>query len=137
MQKGSSEDLRSLIQALLLVPSYKETLEVLSTFMANASDARPQSDAEKIELVGLERSRNFAMMAIGLYRPWQPERPLNWHWLWQHQVYTGLLAEFIVDMLGLPLHRHGVFVRRGARHRQAGAGRALPRQDHRGLDARL
>jgi serine/threonine protein kinase len=102
MQKDSSEDLRSLIQALLLVPSYKETLEVLSTFMANASDARPQSDAEKIELVGLERSRDFAMMSIALYRPWQAERPLNWHWLWQHQVYTGLLAEFIVDMLGLP-----------------------------------
>jgi serine/threonine protein kinase len=102
MQKGSSEDLRSLIEALLLVPSYKETLEALSTFMANASDARPQSDAEKIELVGLERSRNFAMMSIGLYRPWQPERPLNWNELWQHQVYTGLLAEFIIDMLGLP-----------------------------------
>ena len=102
MQKDSSEDLRSLIQALLLVPSYKETLEVLSTFMANASEARPQSDAEKIELVGLERSRNFAMMSIALYRNWQTERPLNWHQLWQHQVYTGLLAEFIVDMLGLP-----------------------------------
>jgi hypothetical protein len=103
MQRDSSEDLRSLIQALLLVPSYKETLEVLSTFMANASDARPQSDAEKIELVGLERSRNFAMMAIALYRPWQTARPLNWHSLWQHQAYTGLLAEFIVDMLGLPV----------------------------------
>jgi serine/threonine protein kinase len=102
MQKGSSEDLRSLIEALLLVPSYKETLEVLSTFMANASDARPQTDAEKIELVGLERSRNIALTAISLYRPWQGERPLNWHGLWQHQVYTGLLAEFIVDMLGLP-----------------------------------
>jgi hypothetical protein len=102
MQKGSSEDLRSLIEALLLVPSYKETLDVLSTFMANASDARPQSDAEKIELVGLERSRNIALTAISLYRPWQGERPLNWHGLWQHQVYTGLLAEFIVDMLGLP-----------------------------------
>ncbi len=101
MQRDSAEDLRSLIQALLLVPSYKETLEVLSTFMANASDARPQSDAEKIELVGLERSRNIAMMSIGLYRPWQPERPMNWHQLWQHQVYTGLLAEFIVDMIGL------------------------------------
>jgi serine/threonine protein kinase len=102
MQKGSQEDLRALIQALLLVPSYKETLEVLSTFMANASDARPQSDAEKIELVGLERSRNIAMTAIALYRPWQGERPLNWHGLWQHQIYTGLLTEFIVDMLGLP-----------------------------------
>jgi serine/threonine protein kinase len=102
MQKDSAEDLRSLIQALLLVPSYKETLEVLSTFMANASDARPQSDAEKIELVGLERSRNIAMVSIALYRPWQGERPLNWHGLWQHQVYTGLLTEFIVDMLGLP-----------------------------------
>jgi serine/threonine protein kinase len=102
MQKGSTEDLRALIQALLLVPSYKETLEVLSTFMANASDARPQSDAEKIELVGLERSRNIAMTAIGLYRPWQGECPMNWHGLWQHQIYTGLLAEFIVDMLGLP-----------------------------------
>jgi serine/threonine protein kinase len=102
MQKGSSEDLRSLIEALLLVPSYKETLDVLSSFMANASDARPQSDAEKIELVGLERSRNIALTAISLYRPWQAERPLNWHGLWQHQVYTGLLAEFIVDMLGLP-----------------------------------
>jgi hypothetical protein len=102
MQKGSSEDLRSLIEALLLVPSYKETLEVLSTFMANASDARPQSDAEKIELVGLERSRNIALTAISLYRPWQGERPLNLHGLWQHSVYTGLLAEFIVDMLGLP-----------------------------------
>jgi serine/threonine protein kinase len=102
MQKDSSEDLRSLIQALLLVPSYKETLEVLSTFMANASDARPQSDAEKIELVGMERSRNFAMLSIALFRPWQTERPLNWHSLWQHQAYTGLLAEFIVDMLGLP-----------------------------------
>src|SRR5271170_7336194 len=102
MQKGSSEDLRALIQALLLVPSYKETLEVLSTFMANASDARPQSDAEKIELVGLERSRNIALMSIALYRPWQGERPLNWHGLWQHQIYTGLLAEFIGDMLGLP-----------------------------------
>jgi hypothetical protein len=102
MQKGSSEDLRSLIEALLLVPSYKETLEVLSGFMANASDARPQSDAEKIELVGLERSRNIALTAIALYRPWQGERPLNLHGLWQHQIYTGLLAEFIVDMLGLP-----------------------------------
>jgi serine/threonine protein kinase len=102
MQKGSSEDLRSLIEALLLVPSYKETLEVLSSFMANASDARPQSDAEKIELVGLERSRNIALMAISLYRPWQGERPLNLHGLWQHQIYTGLLSEFIVDMLGLP-----------------------------------
>jgi hypothetical protein len=102
MQRDSAEDLRSLIQALLLVPSYKETLEVLSTFMANASDARPQGDAEKIELVGLERSRNFAMLSIALYRPWQAERPLNWHQLWQHQVYTGLLAEFIVDMIGLP-----------------------------------
>jgi hypothetical protein len=102
MQKGSPEDLRSLIEALLLVPSYKETLDVLSSFMANASDARPQSDAEKIELVGLERSRNIALTAISLYRPWQGERPLNWHGLWQHQVYTGLLAEFIVDMLGLP-----------------------------------
>jgi serine/threonine protein kinase len=102
MQKDSSEDLRALIQALLLVPSYKETLEVLSTFMANASDARPQSDAEKIELVGLERSRNIAMTSIALYRPWQGERPLNWHGLWQHQVYTGILAEFIVDMLGIP-----------------------------------
>ena len=102
MQKGSPEDLRSLIEALLLVPSYKETLEVLSTFMANASDARPQSDAEKIELVGLERSRSIALTAISLYRPWQGERPLNWHGLWQHQVYTGLLSEFIVDMLGLP-----------------------------------
>lgn len=102
MQKGSSEDLRSLIEALLLVPSYKETLDVLSTFMANASDARPQSDAEKIELVGLERSRNIALTAISLYRPWQGERPLNLHGLWQHQIYTGLLAEFIVDMLGLP-----------------------------------
>jgi HD superfamily phosphodiesterase len=94
--------LRSLIEALLLVPSYKETLEVLSTFMANASDARPQSDAEKIELVGLERSRNIALTAIALYRPWQGERPLNLHGLWQHSIYTGLLAEFIVDMLGLP-----------------------------------
>jgi serine/threonine protein kinase len=102
MQKDSSEDLRALIQALLLVPSYKETLEVLSTFMANASDARPQSDAEKIELVGLERSRNIAMISIALYRPWQGERPLNWHGLWQHQAYTGLLTEFIVDMLGIP-----------------------------------
>ena len=102
MQKDSGEDLRELIQALLLVPSYKETLEVLSTFMANASDARPQSDAEKIELVGLERSRNIAMTAIALYRPWQGERPLNWHGLWQHQVYTGILTEFIVDMLGIP-----------------------------------
>jgi hypothetical protein len=102
MQKGSVEDLRSLIEALLLVPSYKETLDVLSTFMANASDARPQSDAEKIELVGLERSRNFAIMAISLYRPWQGERPLNWHGLWQHQIYTGLIAEFLVDMLALP-----------------------------------
>jgi serine/threonine protein kinase len=70
MQHGSDEDLRSLIQALLQVPSYKETLEVLSTFMANASDARPQSDAEKIELVGIERSRNIAMMSIALYRDW-------------------------------------------------------------------
>src|ERR1700761_5307590 len=102
MQKDTSEDLRSLIEALLLVPSYKETLEVLSTFMANASDARPQTDAEKIELVGLERSRNIALTAISLYRPWQGECPLNWHGLWQHQIYTGLLAEFIVDMLGLP-----------------------------------
>ena len=102
MQKGSSEDLRSLIEALLLVPSYKETLEVLSNFMANASDARPQSDAEKIELVGLERSRNIALTAISLYRPWQGERPLNLHGLWQHSIYTGLLAEFIGDMLGLP-----------------------------------
>jgi hypothetical protein len=102
MQAGTSEDLRSLIQALLTVPSYKETLEVLSTFMANASDARPQSDAEKIELVGLERSRNIALTAIGLYRPWQSERPLNWHGLWQHQIYTGILAEFLADMLGLP-----------------------------------
>jgi serine/threonine protein kinase len=102
MQTGSSEDLRALIKALLQVPSYKETLEVVSTFMANASDARPQSDAEKIELVGLERSRNIALTAIGLYRPWQGERPLNWHGLWQHQIYTGLLAEFIADMLGLP-----------------------------------
>jgi serine/threonine protein kinase len=102
MQKGTSEDLRSLIEALLLVPSYKETLEVLSGFMANASDARPQSDAEKIELVGIERSRNIALTAIALYRPWQGERPLNLHGLWQHQIYTGLLAEFITDMLGLP-----------------------------------
>jgi serine/threonine protein kinase len=102
MQRDSAEDLRALIQALLLVPNYKETLEVLSTFMANASDARPQSDAEKIELVGLERSRNIAMTAIALFRPWQGERPLNWHGLWQHQIYTGLLTEFIVDMLGLP-----------------------------------
>ena len=102
MQKGTSEDLRSLIEALLLVPSYKETLEVLSTFMANASDARPQSDAEKIELVGIERSRNIALMAIALYRPWQGERPFNFHGLWQHQIYTGLLSEFIGDMLGLP-----------------------------------
>jgi serine/threonine protein kinase len=102
MQKDSSEDLRSLIEALLLVPSYKETLEVLSAFMANASDARPQSDAEKIELVGLERSRNIALTSIALYRPWQGERPLNLHGLWQHQIYTGLLAEFMVDMLGLP-----------------------------------
>jgi serine/threonine protein kinase len=103
MQKDSEEDLRSLIEALLMVPSYKETLEVLSSFMANASDARPQSDAEKIELVGLERSRNIALMAISLYRPWQGERPLNLHGLWQHQIYTGLLAEFIADMLGLPV----------------------------------
>jgi len=102
MQKDSPEDLRALIEALLLVPNYKETLEVLSTFMANASDARPQSDAEKIELVGMERSRNIALTAISLYRPWQGECPLNWHGLWQHQIYTGLLAEFIVDMLGLP-----------------------------------
>ncbi len=102
MQKGSAEDLRSLIEALLLVPSYKETLEVLSGFMANASEARPQGDAEKIELVGLERSRNIALTAIALYRPWQGERPLNLHGLWQHQIYTGLLAEFIGDMLGLP-----------------------------------
>jgi serine/threonine protein kinase len=102
MQTGTTEDLRSLMEALLLVPSYKETLEVLSTFMANASDARPQSDAEKIELVGIERSHNIALTAIALYRPWQGERPLNWHGLWQHQIYTGLLAEFIVDMLGLP-----------------------------------
>jgi serine/threonine protein kinase len=102
MQKDASEDLRSLIEALLLVPSYKETLEALSSFMANASDARPQSDAEKIELVGIERSRNIALTAIALYRPWQGERPLNLHGLWQHQIYTGLLAEFIVDMLGLP-----------------------------------
>ena len=103
MQAGTSEDLRSLIQALLTVPSYKETLEVLSTFMANASDARPQSDAEKIELVGLERSRNIALTAIGLYRPWQGECPFNWHGLWQHQIYTGILAEFLADMLGLPV----------------------------------
>ena len=103
MQKDSGEDLRSLIEALLLVPSYKETLEVLSTFMANASDARPQTDAEKIELIGLERSRNFALTGIALYRPWQGERPLNWHGLWQHQIYTGLLAEFIAEMLGLPV----------------------------------
>jgi serine/threonine protein kinase len=103
MQKGVSEDLRDMIEALLLVPDYKPTLEVLSTFMANASDARPQTDAEKIELVGLERSRNIAMTAIALYRPWQGERPLNWHGLWQHQIYTGLLAEFIADMLGLPV----------------------------------
>jgi len=75
---------------------------VLSSFMANASDARPQSDAEKIELVGIERSQNIALTAIALYRPWQGERPLNLHGLWQHQVYTGLLAEFMVDMLGLP-----------------------------------
>jgi serine/threonine protein kinase len=103
MQKDSSEDLRALITALLQVPSYKETLDVLSTFMANASDARPQSDAEKIELVGLERSRNIALTSIALYRPWQGERPLNWHGLWQHSIYTGLLAEFISDMLGLPV----------------------------------
>ena len=103
MQAGTSEDLRALIQALLTVPSYKETLEVLSAFMANASDARPQSDAEKIELVGLERSRNIALTAIALYRPWQGERPLNWHGLWQHSVYTGILAEFLADMLGLPI----------------------------------
>jgi serine/threonine protein kinase len=101
MQKDSQEDLRALIQALLTVPSYKETLEVLSTFMANASNARPQSDAEKIELVGLERSRNIALTAIALYRPWQGERPLNWHGFWQHQIYTGILAEFLVEMLGL------------------------------------
>ena len=101
MQTDSSEDLRALIQALLMVPSYKETLEVLSNFMANASDARPQTDAEKIELVGLERSRNIALTAIALYRPWQGERPLNWHGFWQHQIYTGILAEFMVDMLGL------------------------------------
>jgi serine/threonine protein kinase len=102
MQADSSEDLRALIQALLTVPSYKETLDVLSTFMANASDARPQSDAEKIELVGMERSRNIALTAIALYRPWQSERPLNWHGLWQHQIYTGILTEFLVEMLGLP-----------------------------------
>lgn len=102
MQKGASEDLRDLIGALLQVPDYKPTIDALSTFMANASDARPQSDAEKIELVGLERARNFALTAIALYRPWQGERPLNWHGLWQHQIYTGLLAEFISDMLGLP-----------------------------------
>ena len=102
MQNGASDDLRDLMQALLVVPSYKETLEVISTFMANASDARPQSDAEKIELVGLERSRDLALLSLALYRPWQGERPLNWHGLWQHQAYTGILTEFIVDMLGLP-----------------------------------
>ena len=137
MQKDSQEDLRSLIQALLLVPSYKETLEELSTFMANASDARPQSDAEKIELVGIERSRNFAMLSIALYRDWQPERPLNWHWLWQHQVYTGLLAEFLGRHAGPAGHRHGISLRRRARHRQARAGRALSRENDRRVDARL
>jgi serine/threonine protein kinase len=102
MQRNPGEDMRSLFEALLTVPGYKETLEALSTFMADASDARPQSDAEKIELVGLERSRNLALTGIALWRPWQTEKPLNWHGLWQHQVYTGLLAEFIADMLGLP-----------------------------------
>ena len=102
LQTSPDEDLRELMQALLTVPSYKETIDVLSDFMANASDARPQTDAEKIELVGIERSRNIALTSIALYRPWQSERPLNWHGFWQHQIYTGILAEFLVDMLGLP-----------------------------------
>ena len=41
------------MQALLTVPSYKETLEVLRHLHGETRrDARPQSDAEKIELVG-------------------------------------------------------------------------------------
>ncbi len=102
MQKVQPDDLNSLIEALLVVPSYKETLETLSAFMAGASGAQPETDEEKIELVGLDRSRNLALIAIALHRPWQGACPLNWQGLWQHQVYTGLLAEFIVDMLGLP-----------------------------------
>ena len=103
MQTGAKEDLRELMQALLTVPSYKETLDVLSLpswRMLPMRDRRAMR--RRSSWWGLERSRNIALTAIALYRPWQGERPLNWHGLWQHQIYTGILAEFMVDMLGLP-----------------------------------
>jgi hypothetical protein len=102
LQKADREDIRELMMVLKEVPSFRKTLNVLSDFMAFITDERPQSDAEKIELVGIERCSNLALLSIALQRPWQGECPFNLQHLWHHQVYTGIIAEFLVEMLGLP-----------------------------------
>lgn len=101
IQKRNKEDIRELMTVLDKVKTFKRTLNVLSEFMAYITDERPQSDAEKIELIGIDRCSNLALLSIALQRPWQGDCPMNLQHYWHHCTYTGILAEFLVEMLGL------------------------------------
>ncbi|MEM1059639.1 MAG: protein kinase [Verrucomicrobiota bacterium] len=97
------EGLSELMQASDQLPTFATTLDELVRFMNNFTDLPAEDLPERLELVGLTRSKNLALTALMLnQQPWQGKRPLDWSGLWQHQMACGLLLEMLYDMLDLP-----------------------------------
>ncbi len=95
-------DINDTLWALAKIPQYKDSLNAISHFMATDVDREIKDDDEKLEFVGIDRTRNLAITSRAFYEDWQPDKPLNHHNLLEHSVYTGLLAGLMSDMLELP-----------------------------------
>lgn len=102
LSEAHEADFTDLMQSMQKMPLLRAAVDELTRFISAVSDDRADTDASKIELIGLQRTRNLALTILMLQSPWVPLRPLNWQPFWQYSVATGLLVEMILDMLELP-----------------------------------
>jgi serine/threonine protein kinase len=95
-------ELKDLQEALTWLPLFKQTIDDFSAFLADNLGETVENDSERLELVGLERSRNLALTAIMLRQSWRPSLEIDWKQLWQHQISCGILTELLFELLEIP-----------------------------------
>jgi hypothetical protein len=101
LQTPAGERIDEIQATMRSLPRYKETIDVLSAFLGKLSDFKPETNQDKIELIGVDRCRDLALVSLALSSDWQRYRAFNFREFWEHSIYTGFLAGFMVDMLGI------------------------------------
>lgn len=94
-------DLSDLLAVMEKLPVFKSTIDELTHFFSRFTDVTLDTNASKLELVGLARAQNLALVCLLMQKRWLPNPPMDWTGLWEHQIASGLFSEMMVDMLDI------------------------------------